>query len=500
MNVHSSLTFQIVLVIGSIALGCSETAPKSTSPASTENISPADNESIRPASTESASPAGTESVSAPGTESASPAGNHDDTAQPPDDLGKNSTRGRFRARRESQPEEDDPLASIGYAAGSQPASELSGVTRHLSGLSVPGLNFMVSGHVPGAQLFDMDGNVVHEWGAKFTDLWPERVKDAERGDAHFWRRAYLFDNGDVIGIFESLGMVKLDRDSQVLWAKPISAHHDIQVFENGELYTLGRKTMLMESAVPTIKKLSSLRPPERQSNRRTILHDYVIHFTSEEAAPTWLSIYQCFLNAEAEHSWIQPAIDFWTKEKDRSMTGSHRDIFHTNSLKVLDGSIAERVPEFAQGNILLSLRHLDMIAVLDPVEKKVVWSMTGSSSLQHDAKITSEGHLLYFDNQWQLGRSRVVLMDPLTREVVWQYGTKPGEEFYSETCGTVQELPNKNLLITETDPGRAFEVTRDGKVAWEFYNPHGVGDDSELIASLFEVVRVDSDVAAGWLQ
>ena len=43
-------------------------------------------------------------------------------------------------------------------------------------------------------------------------------------------------------------------------------------------------------------------------------------------------------------------------------------------------------------------------------------------------------------------------------------------------------------------------MTRDGKVAWEFYNPNGVGDDNEFIASLFEIVRVDPDVAASWLQ
>ena len=63
----------------------------------------------------------------------------------------------------------------------------------------------------------------------------------------------------------------------------------------------------------------------------------------------------------------------------------------------------------------------------------------------------------------------------------------------------MQELPNQNLLITETDGGRAIEVTREGQVVWEFYNPHGVGDDDELIASLFEIIRLDSDFPTDWL-
>ena len=418
----------------------------------------------------------------------------------PDQPGTGSSAGRFRTRRVAEAVEDDPLNSIGYSAGSQPASEYSGVTRHLSKLSSPGLNFTVSGHVPGAQLLDMDGNILHEWEAHFADLWPERVKDLDRADSRFWRRAYLYDNGDVLAIFESLGIVWLDRDSNVLWTEQVPVHHDIQVQESGDIYALGRRITFEKEAIPTVLELSSYRLPEFQDEDVTILQDFVLHFTPDRKAAKALSIYRCFVNADAEHSWIESAINFWKQERQRSLTGSHRDIFHTNSLRVLDGSIGERVPAFAKGNFLVSLRHLDMIAVLDPDEEKVVWSMTGASTLQHDAQITSEGHLLYFDNQWQPGRTRVVLMDPLTREIVWQYGTKPGEELYSETCGTVQELPNKNLLITETDAGRALEVTREGKVAWEYYNPNGVGDDNEFIASLFEIVRVDSEVAAGWLQ
>ena len=37
--------------------------------------------------------------------------------------------------------------------------------------------------------------------------------------------------------------------------------------------------------------------------------------------------------------------------------------------------------------------------------------------------------------------------------------------------GDVQELPSGNFLSSDGQSGRAFEVTREGKIVWEFYNP-----------------------------
>ncbi len=57
---------------------------------------------------------------------------------------------------------------------------------------------------------------------------------------------------------------------------------------------------------------------------------------------------------------------------------------------------------------------------------------------------------------------------------------------------------NDNTLITESDSGRAFEVQPDGTIVWEYVTPERGGEAGDLVATLFEVVRVDAaDVA--WL-
>ncbi|MFH1755298.1 MAG: arylsulfotransferase family protein, partial [Candidatus Latescibacterota bacterium] len=175
-----------------------------------------------------------------------------------------------------------------------------------------------------------------------------------------------------------------------------------------------------------------------------------------------------------------------------------KDLFHTNSLEVLDGRIAHSIPAFKEGNILLSMCHLDMIAVVDPARRRVVWSMSGAFALQHDPTITDDGGLMLFDNIWQQDKSRIIVLAPASRDVIWQYSGTDEAPFYSQTCGTAKRLPNGNTLISESDNGRAFEVTMDGDIVWEFYNPHRAGDKGQYIATLFEMIRLQPGFPIEW--
>ena len=78
--------------------------------------------------------------------------------------------------------------------------------------------------------------------------------------------------------------------------------------------------------------------------------------------------------------------------------------------------------------------------------------------------------------------SRVLEINPVTKQIVWEYknpirtkdrnrdGIAAGNErrFYSCIMSGCQRLMNGNTLITEADTGRIFEVTKSGEVVWEF--------------------------------
>ena len=54
-------------------------------------------------------------------------------------------------------------------------------------------------------------------------------------------------------------------------------------------------------------------------------------------------------------------------------------------------------------------------------------------------------------------------------------------------------------MISESDHGRAFEVTPDGEIVWEFHNPYRAGEDDRFVASLPELIRLPPDFPTDWL-
>lgn len=188
-------------------------------------------------------------------------------------------------------------------------------------------------------------------------------------------------------------------------------------------------------------------------------------------------------------------------------TSFEGDIFHTNSVEVLDGSLEDRLPAFKAGNLLVSFRYTNTVGVVDPELGKFVWALSDQWIWQHDPVITKKGTMLIYDNLGipfgQLDGqdfSRVIEIDPVTQQVVWSFSGSEATPFFSKTSGANQRFPNGNTLITETDNGRTFEVNVDGKIVWEFLNPNKTGDDGSRVAAIFEAYRVEPAVTMNWLK
>lgn len=368
--------------------------------------------------------------------------------------------GKWRTARE----EAADVRALPYLQGYKPAENHPTVVERAPAAVAPGLNLVLSGHAAEAVLMDHAGRVLHRWRYPLRRLWPDLAKDPEMAKLEYWRRAWLFPNGDLLGIYEGLGIVKLDARSNVLWSRRGGFHHDLQVMDDGRIWVLDRDG----------KVIPRINPEEG------ILEDFVTVLDPRGEVVKRFSILEAF-----ERSRFAGLLGRMER------TG---DVFHTNTLEVLDGRFAGRDPAFRKGNVLLSVLKLDTLAVLDPGigdGGEIVWARTGSWRRQHQSTFLDGGNLLMFDNRGPAGdRSRVVEMDPLTGKVVWQYGGTQGVDLFSKTLGSCQRLPNGNTLITESENGRALEVTRDGRVVWEFHNPNRAGEHKELVAVLFEVIRL----------
>jgi hypothetical protein len=370
-------------------------------------------------------------------------------------------QGKWRTARQHEKDQAADVRALPYLQGYKPAEDRPAVVVRDPAAVAPGLNLVLSGHAAEAVLMDRDGKVLHRWRQPLRRLWPDLAKDPEMAKLEYWRRAWLFPNGDLLGIYEGLGIVKLDARSNVLWSRRGGFHHDLQVMADGRIWVLDRDG----------KVIPRINPGEG------VLEDFVTVLSPAGEVVRRVSILEAF-----ERSPFASLLGRMEREGD---------VFHTNTLEVLDGRFAERVPAFRKGNVLLSVLKLDTLAVLDPEREEIVWAKTGSWRRQHQPTFLDDGNLLMFDNRGPGGdpgreRSRVIEIDPRTGEVVWQYD----RDLFSKTLGSCQRLPNGNTLITESEDGRALEVTRGGRVVWELYNPNRAGEHKELVAVLFEVIRL----------
>jgi len=363
------------------------------------------------------------------------------------------------------------LESIGYMAGSTPAPPKKHVTVYNEELAYKGLNLYASGHATEAILTDLQGNELHKWSYNFWDIWPnyEPPRSVAFHNHEFFRRVHLLAGGELLAIFEGIGLVKLDKDSNLLWVYDGKAHHDLFVDSDGKIYVLTRK--------------AGINPKYNKEN--PILEDFVTILSGEGKELRSISVLKSL-----ENSSYASILSRMRKKGD---------IFHTNTIEVLDGTLAHRSEAFRKGNVLISIRRLDLVCVVDMERESVVWALSGLWRSQHQPTILNDGTMLVFDNRGNNGKSRVIRFDPFSQEVIWVYSGTSKAPLYSFDCGSCEELPNGNILISESNNGRAFEVTPDKTIVWEFFNPHRAGANNELIADLFEAIRLGPDFPLNWL-
>ncbi len=346
----------------------------------------------------------------------------------------------------SQREQIDTLTQLPYLQGYNPATGRQGVTRYDEARVFPGWNLAVSAHAAAAQLMDMRGAARHRWAFDAHRAWPDLKPPTEAaGYDKYWRRAELLPEGDLLVVWEYIGLARIDRNSRLKWASLCGAHHDLQVAPDGAIWVLTRE--------------KKMRP---EINREDpVLEDFLSVLSPDGRILRRISLLDAFSRSDYAAALAPMRRD--------------GDLFHANSIQILDGSLADRSPAFRAGNVLVSIHALGILAILDPSAEgteKIVWALSGPWRGQHASRLTAAGRLLLFDNfgRMRVGASRVLEVDPFTQQIAWRYREAKGQTIFSESNGGVQRLGNGNTLIVESNAGRAFEVTESGDLVWEYLN------------------------------
>jgi hypothetical protein len=428
-------------------------------------------------------------------------------------------------RREETPpevdiEEQRRLEALGYIT-TVPVTEdhraSGGVTRYVRGSAHDGLNLFNSREQTIARLVDMEGREVHRWSSeetgitleRFRDLLPSFLPEYLLG----WNHVEPLEGGDLLVIATHHMLLRLDWDSNVVWKLDISAHHDLAIAPDGAILVLA----------------DGVRTTELDGNRVAFQDNSVLVITPDGKVVRELSLFDAFSGTEWEGEIGRRLASITAEIPDRldrirqaphahkrdridaasiyraAIRGEYgdlegiinvlfhsnvQDIFHANSIQVME---RDNPGLWRRGDLLISVLKLDIVVVIDHETGRVIWTW-GEDELeeQHHATWLDDGTVLIFDNGTRREYSRVVKLDPHRRKIVWEYRGSPPSSFFSRKRGGCQELGNGNVLITETDTGRVFEVTPSGEIVWEFYSEilEHTEDGTER-GALYRMTRID---------
>lgn len=334
----------------------------------------------------------------------------------------------------------DNLRGLGYVGELDPETDVSlvGVVRYDHERVRPGYNLYADGDDQ-VFLIDMEGQRVHTWRLPENR---ERTTFAE----------LLAD--DTLAVVSNYQLLtRLDQDSNILWELDLRAHHDVAQRPDGTLIVPYRQQELFNGRKVRFDGLAWV------SLEGKILSRWYTFEHLAELAPHY----------EASRLDEPPA------EGEAEKTPGERvpDYHHLNTIEVLpETELGRTDARFRAGNLLLCFRNLSTILILDQDTLGVTWSW-GNDTLEgaHMPTMLPSGNILVYDNGVRRHFTRILELEPTSGRVVWKYEGKPPESFYSELRGSAQRLENGNTLVCEADRGHVIEVSPDGEILWEFWNP-----------------------------
>lgn len=329
-----------------------------------------------------------------------------------------------------------------------------------------------------AWITDRRGNIIHAW-KNFPDLWEPLEGREAIGDT--WSAypvgAYLYPNGDILVSFHgmnvfpiAMGLAKFDKDSNLLWKRSGYYHHWFTVDEEGRIYIPSMRVVDSPLEMDDLQKYFVCKKELFQVESVEIL-DLNGNLIKN------IDIYDALIDSE-----LAGVFNNNGKIQDKIETC---DPMHLNYVGVLTPSMAAEFPDFEPGDLLLSFRSMNALAVLSPETKLFKWFYVGAVQNQHSPKFLGGNRILIFDNlggDKSRGTSRIVALDVSSENSTDVFPSPamkiPSRPIYSETAGYIDVHPDRRrVLVSWTHQGLVWEIDMEsGEVLWEYVNTHPVED------------------------
>jgi len=316
-------------------------------------------------------------------------------------------------------------------------------------------------------LIRRDGTLMARWPVSYAAL-AQHITHVRKTPASDWNvglhGAVLLPDGSAVFSMDHIGLFKLNRCGDLVWSVDEPTHHSVENNADGSFW------------VSSADKIHPGAGTEHALFRPPYTTDTLLHVSPAGEVLEEISLINVFVDSN-----MMGLLTLTGSIVPDMMEGSRpdfeRELFHLNDVEELPEDLAAAFPMFAAGDLLVSLRNRNLILVIDRETQTIKWWHIGPWVRQHDPDWSPDGTITVFDNNRDgtdtgaiLGSSRIVAIDPSTRQTEIRYGG-PGEEFfYAERRGKHQVLDGGGMLIVEAEAGRVFEIDPGHKVTWEYVN------------------------------
>lgn len=310
----------------------------------------------------------------------------------------------------------------------------------------PGFLFVARSVLPEnyvlAELIDADGRVVHSWPIRFS-----AAHDGDRPDIPTHAVEPLPD-GTLLANFDTgPGLVRLDPCGGVIWARTdLVFHHSFHADPRGGFWTWAA-------------------PGDAESQ-----HQALVRFSAETGETLErIDLTGDVLTAGGNRRWMFGLPNGHVTDTPTTGRGRIFDIFHPNDIEPLAPSLAPAFAGFSPGDLLISLRNLNMVAVLDRETLELKFHAYGPWREQHDPDFQPDGTISILSNNPGMAHSTIFSVDPASghvRELLEDNGL----EFYTDVMGKHDRAANGNWLIVSSLEGRVIETTPSGAPVREYVN------------------------------
>ncbi|MDX2469206.1 MAG: arylsulfotransferase family protein, partial [SAR324 cluster bacterium] len=258
---------------------------------------------------------------------------------------------------------------------------------------------------------------------------------------------YISKNGDILFNDGDFGNTirKIDWCGNKIWTQVAQTHHSIEVHE-GLIYTWeGYGIAVKDEVTGAQKKMILLKTIFARNEEFGVFNTHVVIASGQYHV---------------------------------------KDPTHQNDVEPLPLKYAKAFPMFNPGDLLISIRNLNLIAVIDKDTLKMKWWNQGLTTRQHDPDWQADGTISIYNNKYgrypNLSFSEIVSINPKDSSYKIIY-SGARDRAYSRMRGKHQVLKDGSILMTMTQQGRVLAVDKNKKVVFEFINHYQ--EKSNLVVS-----------------